>query len=357
MKNSFKTALIAAVVSAFVAAGAAVATTQTFVLGTTNTVDAASTVTAGSSGLNAKMLQLRNNNTGSSATALALTTPGSRPPMIVSSAAKVANLNADKLDGIDSAGFLRNTVPLSLTGSTAGDGVITGTNTGAANGVQGVTGGSTSSGVYGQNNGSGFGVAGRANSPGGVGVYAESLGGGPALVIQTAPGAPPMSVGSSAKVNNLNADQVDGLDPSSFVVGDPGGGGRLLANRFAPAAAGQVLLGVPGMGQLIVDKCDGSVGGVRFNTAGTGPVDLMYSGLVSNNPGRGGLGDMYSIITNQSLIPTPSAYGAYGPTTLGAYTLNIARDTGLGTKIATIWVSWDADGCRFQAHMLQSPQL
>ena len=44
MKGSFKTALIAAVVSAFVAAGAAVATTKTFVLGTTNTVDAASTL-------------------------------------------------------------------------------------------------------------------------------------------------------------------------------------------------------------------------------------------------------------------------------------------------------------------------
>jgi hypothetical protein len=107
MKGSFKTALIAAVVSAFVAAGAAVATTQTFVLGKTNTVDAGSTVTAGSSGLNAKLLQLTNNNTGSSATALGLTTPSSRPPMIVSSQARVANLNADKLDGISSEGFVR----------------------------------------------------------------------------------------------------------------------------------------------------------------------------------------------------------------------------------------------------------
>jgi len=107
MKGSFKTALVAAVVSAFVAAGAAVATTKTFVLGTTNTVDAASTVTAGSSGLNAKMLQLINNSTGSAATALGLTTPSSRPPLIVNSQAKVVNLNADKLDGIDSAGFVR----------------------------------------------------------------------------------------------------------------------------------------------------------------------------------------------------------------------------------------------------------
>ena len=107
MKGSFKTALIAAVVSAFVAAGAAVATTQVFTLGTTNTVNAASTVTAGSPGLNAKLLQLTNNNTGSSATALGLTTPNSRPPMIVNSQARVTNLNADKLDGIDSKGFVQ----------------------------------------------------------------------------------------------------------------------------------------------------------------------------------------------------------------------------------------------------------
>ena len=108
MRGSFETALIAAVVSAFVAAGAAVATTKTFVLGTTNTVDAVSTVTAGS-GLNAKLLQLTNNSTGSSATALGLTTPGSRPPMVVSSGARVANLNADKLDSLDSTSFLPKT--------------------------------------------------------------------------------------------------------------------------------------------------------------------------------------------------------------------------------------------------------
>src|SRR5262245_42083319 len=109
MKGSFKTALIAAVVSAFVAAGAAVATTKTFQLGTSNTVDAASTVTAGAAGLNTKMLQLTNNSTGSSATALGLMTASSRPPLIVNSGAKVANLNVDKLDGIDSTGFLPKT--------------------------------------------------------------------------------------------------------------------------------------------------------------------------------------------------------------------------------------------------------
>ena len=107
MKGSFKTALIAAVVSAFVAAGAAVATTQAFTLGTTNTVDAASTVTAGATGLNTKLLELTNNNTGTSATALGLNVATGHAPFAVNSQTRVANLNADKLDGIDSAGFVR----------------------------------------------------------------------------------------------------------------------------------------------------------------------------------------------------------------------------------------------------------
>ena len=103
-----------AVVSAVVSASAAVATTSNFILGSTtaNVPDAPTAVTAKNvslGGLNAKLLQLTNNSTGSSATALGLTTPGSRPPMIVSSGAKVANLNADKLDGIDSGGFLPKT--------------------------------------------------------------------------------------------------------------------------------------------------------------------------------------------------------------------------------------------------------
>ena len=103
MKSSFKTALIAAVVSGFVAAGAAVATTKTFVLGTTNTVDAASTVTAGATGLNTKMLQLTNTSTGSNATALGLTVVSGHAPFAVNSQTRVANLNADQLDGLDSS--------------------------------------------------------------------------------------------------------------------------------------------------------------------------------------------------------------------------------------------------------------
>jgi hypothetical protein len=113
MKGSFKTALIAATVSAFVAAGAAVATTQTFVLGTTNRVNAATKATnlqANGTTVNpvdAPLLTLENKSTTANATPLALNAGSGRPPMTVNSGARVTNLNAEKLDGIDSGSFVQ----------------------------------------------------------------------------------------------------------------------------------------------------------------------------------------------------------------------------------------------------------
>jgi hypothetical protein len=112
MKGSFKTALIAAVVSAFVAAGAAVATTQTFVLGKTNTVDAATKATnlqANGTTVNpvdAPLLTLENKSTTANATPLSLFASPSHPAFKVNTQTKVGNLNADLLDGINSTGFL-----------------------------------------------------------------------------------------------------------------------------------------------------------------------------------------------------------------------------------------------------------
>ena len=87
--------------------GSIIATVIVFDLGTTNTVDAATTVTAGTTGINAKVLTIDNKSTGSSASALNLTTASSRPPLTVSSGVKVVNLNSDRLDGIDSTGFVQ----------------------------------------------------------------------------------------------------------------------------------------------------------------------------------------------------------------------------------------------------------
>jgi hypothetical protein len=136
-----------------------------------------------------------------------------------------------------------------------------------------------------------------------------------------------------------DSDKLDGLDSTQLVTG----GGHLIANRLAGATNGQLLLNIPFMGQLIVDGCDGINGRLRFDTAGTGNVDYMHSALYTgSSPELGTL-----IGSNISTATRPSAF----------ITMNIARDAGPSTKIVTIWASWDANGCRFQAQALESPQL
>jgi len=89
----------------FVSLGGAsyAATGGNFVLGQSNTATTASTLTANVSG---KALTLKNTSTAAGATALNLNVAAGRPPFMTSSAVKVANLNADNLDGQDSTAFL-----------------------------------------------------------------------------------------------------------------------------------------------------------------------------------------------------------------------------------------------------------
>jgi hypothetical protein len=127
MKGSFRTALIAAVVSAFVAAGAAVATTQTFVLGTTDRVNAASNVTnvqANGTTVNpvdAPLLTLENKSTTANATALSLLAAPNHAALKVNTQTKVPNLNADALDGHDSGYFLSKTAQAADSAALAGN--------------------------------------------------------------------------------------------------------------------------------------------------------------------------------------------------------------------------------------------
>jgi hypothetical protein len=65
-----------------------------------------------SSGVNGSVLQVTNTNAtgGTSARGLAIAVPAGRAPIVVgATAGKATNLNADKLDGIDSTGFVRKT--------------------------------------------------------------------------------------------------------------------------------------------------------------------------------------------------------------------------------------------------------
>jgi hypothetical protein len=368
-------AMVVALAALFVALGGVgvAATGDPFILGNPNSASSTTSLSAPVAG---KALQVSNTSTSAGATALGLTTAPGHAPFTVNTSTKVANLNADTLDGIDSTGFLRNKVPLSLTGAAA-SGVINGTNTGSGNGVQGTTTNQSASGVYGQNTSGfgGYGVAGRSNTGQGVGVYGEALGGGnargvaalsngsagtilatntgsgPALQLQSS--GPPMSVNSSAKVDNLNADEVDGLDSADMVTGAYGsGGGRLVANRETGLVSGGLLV-VPGLGTLSVVSCTSnpSRAQLKFDTAGTGNVDFMYLGQAYNS-GNFPPPDFDAVIGTSLTFPGPN----FGPSLYGFYRLSIARGIGSSTRIVTIWVSWFAIGCRFQAQAIESPQ-
>jgi hypothetical protein len=81
------------------------ATGGNFILGQSNS--ASSTTSLTRTGANAgKGLQVTNTSTAAGATALGLNVASGHAPFTVNSGTKVANLNADKLDGIDSTGFL-----------------------------------------------------------------------------------------------------------------------------------------------------------------------------------------------------------------------------------------------------------
>lgn len=117
----------------------------------------------------------------------------------------------------------------------------------------------------------------------------------------------------------------------------------MLANRltFSPsdpaltATPRPVLLNIPYLGQLRVDGCDGTNGRVNFNTNGSGNAYIVNDHLGPTSPVR-------TIGTNQAGPTIPS----------GHYTLSVARDTGAGTRMATIWVAFYGDDCTFQAQAL-----
>jgi hypothetical protein len=155
-----------ALIALFIALGGTTyaATGGNFILGRPNTATTPTSLTAPVAG--GKVLQLTNTSTAAGAEGLGITVGANKAPIRVNSTAgKAANLNADKLDGLDSTSFLRSGQPV-YGAATAG------------NGVQGSSSDPIASGVYGENTGSGgYGVAGRAG-PGGVAVYGDNPGGG-----------------------------------------------------------------------------------------------------------------------------------------------------------------------------------
>jgi len=83
------------------------ATGGNFILGTINNATNQSGIV---SPVNGKMLLLNNTSTDANATALGLTVKPGHPPMVVNSDVKVPQLNADKLDGLDSTELNANSL-------------------------------------------------------------------------------------------------------------------------------------------------------------------------------------------------------------------------------------------------------
>ena len=87
------------------------ATGGNLILGKPNS---ASSTTSLSAPVTGRALQVSNTKTSAGATALGLNVASGHPPFTVNSGGKVANLNADKLDSLDSSAFFRGSNVKSL---------------------------------------------------------------------------------------------------------------------------------------------------------------------------------------------------------------------------------------------------
>ena len=90
-----------------------------FDLGKTNTVNAVTKLVGSVAG---PSLQIDNNSSNASATALDLQVEPGKAPMKVNSDAQVANLNSDKLDSLDASAFVRSTYAVNETNDGGGFG-------------------------------------------------------------------------------------------------------------------------------------------------------------------------------------------------------------------------------------------
>ncbi len=192
-----------------------------------------------------------------------------------------------------------------VTGARAG-GVLYGANASTSGGAWGVNGrinstspGANSAGVRAINNGTngnGFGVWGShagagagilATSARGNGLRAQNAsatngamraqntGGGPALDLLVNSGVSPFKVNSSAKVANLNADELDGLDSGAFTQGTASR--TLYARRSVADGSGFVTLLDLGWVKL-VGACYGNAAQFSFVSTDAGPFDLARDG-------------------------------------------------------------------------------
>ena len=311
--------LVLSTIALFVSLGGAgyAASGGNFVLGQPNTATTPTSLSALVPG--SRALRVVNNDPAPDSTALTLGVADGHAPFTVDSDTKVINLNADKLDNLSSAAFLRKGQPVSAAVNTA-SGVLDVTNTGSTNGVSGKTESAVASGVYGEHVGSGgFGVAGRAGDLGNA-IYGDNTGTGYAGYFEDK-----VHVGGNLEVGGTldctdcldggdvvgsvasassseDSERLDGIDASGYVRGGGFADGQAIAeapgaNNFLGPATGGLMrlsyvcpasLGNPGV--LTIHNASGGVANVFVDSGGANPdyVQLSAGGFITYPAAAGG---------------------------------------------------------------------
>jgi hypothetical protein len=323
LRRALSPSMVVALLALFVALGGVgiAATGGNFILGTPNTATSPTELSASGSA-STSALKVTNTNTVTGSTALELNVPTGKAPMKVNSKTKVANLNADLLDGLESTSWVRRGLALNVNVNPAqGNGAVDVTNTGSGNGVQGKTDDVGASGVYGEHNGpGGFGVAGRAGDAGHA-IYGDNTGNGFAGYFEDKVHVGGnLDVGGSVGVAGTlnctscvegadvtgkvsNSDTLDGIDSAQLMQAVQGGTTDGQAVATGPNTT--VFVG-PTIGGLIRLRyqCPNNLGGngtLRIMNNSTGQANLFVD--------RGGANPDYWQLGAGGYVEYPAAAG------------------------------------------------
>jgi hypothetical protein len=175
-----------------------------------------------------------------------------------------------------------------------------------------------------------------ATDPGSAGVVAQNTGGGPALKAVVNPGAAPLSVNSSTKVTNLNADQLDGISSNGFIQGK---GSTQFTRLLLPFGGTQDNFFVlPGLGGFRA-QCSATVSGLLYvvPNGAEGTLTTESNSDIDIEPLNEGI--EYAVSVPAGPDPLVSTWQIW---------------TADGTRNDTVWISVanQASGCLFGASAL-----
>ena len=182
------------------------------------------------------------------------------------------------------------------------------------------------------------GVAGTTAStdPGSAGVVAQNTGGGPALKAVVNQGAAPLSVNSSTKVTNLNADQLDGISSNGFIQGK--GSTQFTRLLLPPGANQDNFFALPGLGGFRA-QCSATVAGLVYVVPSGAEGTLMTESNSATTITPLTSGIEYAVSVPAGPDPLVSTWQIW---------------TADGTRNDTVWISVanQGSGCLFGASAL-----